>query len=64
MRASLQEAVDAANATVSQAEQIRKFTVLPQDFSLESGHLTATLKLRRNAVIADYSAEVEKLYAK
>ena len=64
VRASLQEAVDAANATVSQAEQIRKFTVLPQDFSLESGHLTATLKLRRNAVIADYSAEVEKLYAK
>ena len=64
IRASLQEAVDAANATVSQAEQIRKFTVLPQDFSLESGHLTATLKLRRNAVIADYSAEVEKLYQK
>ncbi|MCC9197965.1 AMP-dependent synthetase/ligase [Arthrobacter sp. zg-Y820] len=64
VRASLQEAVDAANATVSQAEQIRKFTVLPQDFSLESGHLTATLKLRRNAVIADYSAEVEKLYTK
>ena len=62
--ASLQEAVDAANATVSRAEQIRKFAVLPQDFSLESGHLTATLKLRRNAVIADYSAEVEKLYTK
>ena len=64
VRALLQQAVDAANATVSQAEQIRKFTVLPQDFSLESGHLTATLKLRRSAVIADYSAEVEKLYAK
>lgn len=64
IRAALQEAVDAANATVSQAEQIRKFAVLPKDFSLESGHLTATLKLRRNAVIADYSAEVEKLYLK
>ncbi|MBP3037204.1 long-chain fatty acid--CoA ligase [Arthrobacter sp. zg-ZUI100] len=64
VRALLQQAVDSANATVSQAEQIRKFTVLPQDFSLESGHLTATLKLRRSAVIADYSAEVEKLYAK
>ncbi|MCC3295271.1 AMP-dependent synthetase/ligase [Arthrobacter sp. zg-Y411] len=60
----LQDAVDAANATVSRAEQIRKFTVLPKDFTLESGHLTATLKLRRNAVIADYSDEVEKLYAK
>ncbi|MCC9175232.1 AMP-dependent synthetase/ligase [Arthrobacter sp. zg-Y179] len=60
----LQESVDAANATVSRAEQIRKFTVLPKDFTLESGHLTATLKLRRNAVIADYSDEVDKLYAK
>ncbi|KAD3515216.1 AMP-binding protein [Arthrobacter yangruifuii] len=60
----LQESVDAANATVSRAEQIRKFSVLPKDFTLESGHLTATLKLRRNAVIADYSDVVEKLYAK
>ena len=62
--AQVQEAVDAANATVSRAEQIRRFTVLPQDFSLAGGHVTATLKLRRQAVIADFSAEVEKLYTK
>ena len=62
--ALIQESVDAANTTVSRAEQIRRFTVLPEDFSVESGHLTATLKLRRNAVIADYAAEVEKLYIK
>lgn len=62
--AQVQEAVDAANATVSRAEQIRRFTVLPRDFSLDAGHVTATLKLRRQAVIADFTAEVEKLYAK
>ena len=64
VQAQVQEAVDAANATVSRAEQIRRFTVLPQDFSLEAGHVTPTLKLRRQAVMADFSAEVEKLYAK
>ncbi len=62
--AQVQEAVDAANASVSRAEQIRRFTVLPRDFSLAGGHVTATLKLRRQAVIADFTAEVEKLYAK
>ncbi|MGK3710558.1 AMP-dependent synthetase/ligase [Arthrobacter sp. IK3] len=61
--AQVQEAVDAANASVSRAEQIRRFTVLPKDFSLDGGHVTATLKLRRQAVIADFTAEVEKLYA-
>ncbi|MER2135098.1 MAG: AMP-dependent synthetase/ligase [Arthrobacter sp.] len=62
--AQVQEAVDAANATVSRAEQIRRFTVLARDFSLAGGHVTATMKLRRQAVIADFTAEVEKLYAR
>ena len=62
--AQIQEAVDAANATVSRAEQIRRFTVLARDFSLDGGHVTATMKLRRQAVLADFTAEVEKLYAK
>ncbi|UPO77596.1 AMP-dependent synthetase/ligase [Arthrobacter sp. Helios] len=64
VQAQVQEAVDAANSTVSRAEQIRRFTVLPRDFSLEAGHVTPTLKLRRQAVMADFSAEVEKLYVK
>ncbi|MCC3282331.1 AMP-dependent synthetase/ligase [Arthrobacter caoxuetaonis] len=62
--AQVQLAVDAANSSVSRAEQIRRFTVLPRDFSLDTGHVTATLKLRRQAVIQDFSAEVEKMYAK
>jgi long-chain acyl-CoA synthetase len=60
----LQQAIDGANATVSRAEQIRKFVVLERDFTLESGHMTPTLKLKRNVVIEDFAADVEKLYAK
>lgn len=62
LRAELQRAVDAANETVSRAEQIRKFEVLDAEFTVESGHLTPTLKLRKAAVLADYSDAVDRLY--
>nr|WP_241743234.1 AMP-dependent synthetase/ligase [Arthrobacter bussei] len=62
--AELQTAVDAANATVSRAEQIRRFTVLEAEFTVESGHLTPTLKLKRAAVVADHAAALDELYAK
>ncbi|OUM40888.1 AMP-dependent synthetase/ligase [Arthrobacter sedimenti] len=62
--AELQSAVDAANATVSQAEQIRRFTVLDVEFTVESGHLTPTLKLKRAAVVADYADALDELYSK
>ena len=60
--AELQAAVDAANATVSQAEQIRRFTVLDVEFTVESGHLTPTLKLKRAAVVADHENALGELY--
>ena len=62
LRAAVQSAVDAANATVSQPEQIRRFTVLPAPWSEESGHLTPTLKLKRHQVLTDFSDEVGALY--
>lgn len=62
VRAELQSAVDEANARVSAAEQIRKFTVLDQDFGPDSGYLTPTLKLKRSAVVADLHQEIENLY--
>lgn len=60
--ADLQTAVDAANATVSRAEQIRRFTVLDVEFTVESGHLTPTLKLKRAAVVADHADALTELY--
>ncbi|MFJ8308913.1 MULTISPECIES: AMP-dependent synthetase/ligase [unclassified Streptomyces] len=62
VRALVQEAVDAANAQVSRPARIRAFAVLPADFTVESGELTPTLKVRRKAVLERYAAEIEELY--
>jgi long-chain acyl-CoA synthetase len=61
--AELQVAVDDANKAVSRAESIRKFTVLPSDFTEASGHLTPSLKVKRAVVAKDYAAEIEALYS-
>ncbi|MFI1183998.1 AMP-dependent synthetase/ligase [Streptomyces sp. NPDC020799] len=60
--AELQEAVDDANSLVSRAESIRRFAVLPVDFTEEAGHLTPSLKLRRAEIARDFSGVVEGLY--
>jgi long-chain acyl-CoA synthetase len=63
LRADIQEGVDAANRAVSQAEAIRRFTVLPLDWTEEGGQLTPSLKLRRNLVTHEFRREIEDLYA-
>lgn len=62
VRAEIQHAVDSANTAVSKAESIRKFEILDVDFTEESGHLTPSLKLKRNVVMHDFADEVEALY--
>jgi long-chain acyl-CoA synthetase len=58
----IQRAVDSANEAVSKAESIRKFRVLDVDFTEDSGHLTPSLKLKRNLVMRDFADEVDALY--
>lgn len=60
--AAVQHAVDEGNAAVSQAESVRKFRILPAQFTEESGHLTPSMKLKRNVVLADFAADIEALY--
>ncbi|MFF3546483.1 AMP-dependent synthetase/ligase [Streptomyces platensis] len=60
--ADLQRAVDDANELVSRAESIRRFAVLPVDFTEETGHLTPSLKLRRAAVARDFAKDIAALY--
>ena len=61
--AEIQRAVDDANAAVSKAESIRKFSILGTDFTEDNGYLTPSMKLRRNIVMRDFEGEVEALYA-
>jgi long-chain acyl-CoA synthetase len=59
----VQELVDAVNKDRVRVEQIKKFTILPRDFTQEDGELTPTLKLRRRVVQEHFADEIEKLYA-
>lgn len=60
--AAIQSAVDDGNAAVSKAESVRKFRVLASQFTEDSGHLTPSLKLKRNVVAKDYADEIEAIY--
>ena len=62
VRAEIQSAVDEANRSVSQAESIRKFTILPVDWTEEAGQLTPSLKLKRTVVTGEFRREVDDLY--
>ena len=57
--AEVQTAVDNANKAVSKAESIRKFTILTDDWSVEGGQLTPSMKLKRNVVMAENDEDVE-----
>ncbi|MCB5167177.1 AMP-dependent synthetase/ligase [Streptomyces bambusae] len=60
--AAVQKAVDDGNAAVSKAESVRKFRILGSQFTEESGHITPSLKLKRNVVAKDFADEIEALY--
>jgi long-chain acyl-CoA synthetase len=64
LRSEIQAAVDDANNTVSKAESIRAFRILPRDFTEEGGQLTPTLKLKRAVVLKEFGNQVEALYAR
>ena len=47
---------------ISRAQHVQDFYLLPEDFSVDNGLLTPTLKLKRKEVLKKYSAEIEKMY--
>jgi long-chain acyl-CoA synthetase len=59
----VQQAVDEVNRDLSRFEQIKRFTVLPRDFTAEAGEVTPTLKLKRRVCQEHFAAEIEELYA-
>lgn len=62
IRAALQEVVDGVNSRYARVEQIKRFAVLDHDFTQEQGHLTPTMKLKRNVVNAEYADDFDQLY--
>ncbi|HEX2290013.1 MAG TPA: long-chain fatty acid--CoA ligase, partial [Pseudonocardiaceae bacterium] len=63
LRAEVQGAVDDANKTVSRAETIRKFRILPIDFTEAGGQLTPSLKIKRAVIAKEFAAEIDSLYS-
>ena len=60
--AELQGAVDKVNLSFSTAESIRKFVVIDAELTEQSGHLTPSLKIKREAVARDFAKEIAELY--
>ena len=63
VRELIQGVVDDVNAERSRYEQIKRFSILPRDFTMDEGELTPTLKLRRRVVAEHFPGELEELYA-
>jgi long-chain acyl-CoA synthetase len=63
LQAVIQTAVDETNKAVSRAESIRKFVILPVDFTIAGGHLTAKLSVKRHVVSQQFAREIDELFA-
>ena len=62
IHAMITERIDTLQQQLAQYEQVKRFTLLPQPFSLERGELTNTLKIKRRVLNDNYSKEIEKMY--
>ena len=62
VRTEIAAAVDAANAKLARVEQVKRWELLPTDWTVESGELTPSLKLKRHVVSQKYSDVIEGIY--
>jgi long-chain acyl-CoA synthetase len=60
---AVRDAVDSVNEGRSRFEQIKRYRVLPRDFTIEDGELTPTLKLKRKVALEHFADDLEKLYS-
>lgn len=63
IRDSIQKAVDEVNVELARVETVKKFTILKRPFSIDTGELTPTLKIKRKVVHSNFSTEIEAMYA-
>ena len=62
VKAAVQELINGANQSVSQAEAIKSFRIVPSDFTEASGHLTPSMKVKRAQVMKDFENVIEEMY--
>ncbi|MHA6795360.1 AMP-dependent synthetase/ligase [Pseudonocardia bannensis] len=62
LRGEIAAAVEEANQAVSRAEQIRKFRILPVDFTEAGGEMTPTMKVKRSVVAKMYAEDINAIY--
>jgi long-chain acyl-CoA synthetase len=62
VRRFLEQRVRAALAEVSNAEQVKKFLILAEPFSVAADELTVSMKVRRNVIVTRYARQIEELY--
>ena len=58
----MKERIDTLQQQLAHYEQVKRFTLLPHQFSMEKGELTNTLKIRRRVLNENYKAEIDKMY--
>ena len=63
MRVLIQAEIDAVNARMPQVQQVRKFRLLVKELDHDDGEVTATMKIRRNAITEKYADLIEKIDA-
>jgi len=63
VQALVQQAVDDVNGELSRFEQIKRFAIVPREFSAEEGEVTPTLKLKRRVIEQRFADEIEGLYS-
>jgi long-chain acyl-CoA synthetase len=63
VKAAVQDLITRANQSVSQAEAIKSFRIVPSDFTEASGHLTPSMKVKRAQVMKDFDAVIADMYA-
>jgi long-chain acyl-CoA synthetase len=60
--AEVQRAIDHANESVSRAESIRKFAILPIELTEDAGYLTPKMSIKRDVILRDFAADIQNLY--
>lgn len=59
---AVQEFVDRANESLERWETVKKFVILPQEFSVDEGEVTPSMKVRRSAIAKRFSDEIDSMY--